>query len=185
MNKPCLARRSVRRRGRCDLPCRSFCFHFGGGLSWFCCLSPAREIRPESGGRAGGPCRGYRVVEVGSELVGRYSALWFIPHSGRPQGEIFVELAWAGVSLGVEEVGDFLAGFVAPDVCLPQWRVVADRGVGVQVAGVPAPFGGDQSAGVQLELEGVERFPAWQAQHLGGMAGEFVLRAEEHALIVS
>ena len=70
----------------------------------------------------------------------------------------------------VKEVGDFLAGFVAPDLCLPQWREVADRGVGVQVAGVPAVFGGDRSSGVQLELEGVERFPACQAEPLGGGA---------------
>ena len=37
-----------------------------------------------------------------------------------------------------EEVGDFLAGFVAPDLGLPQWRELLDRDLVVQVAGVPA-----------------------------------------------
>ena len=100
----------------------------------FCRRVPNWQVRPWSGG---GPCRAfrcYRVVEEGAQLVGRNSALRLGRCGGRPKGEGFVELAWAGVLFRVEEVWDFLAGFVAPDLCLPQWWELADRGVGVQVA---------------------------------------------------
>ena len=85
----------------------------------------------------------------------------------------------------VEEVGDFLACFVAPDLCLPQWWELLDRDLVVQVAGVPAVFCGDQPSGVQLELQGIDRFSARKFEPLRSMGGESVECSEEHALAVA
>ena len=54
----------------------------------------------------------------------------------------------------------------------------------VAVAWGPAPFCWRRGAGVEFELECVERLPAGQAEPLGGVSGEAHGRAEEGALTV-